>query len=101
MEESLNRIIQALILPKYPWIKEFKVVINKRRSHDYTTREPYDWNDYAVLYFPDYSMDIDSNEFENVSQNTTSLFKMLNTDRENIFGGAVFKTEDGRYMSVS
>lgn len=87
MIQGLHKVIQKIILPKYPWIKGYNINSHYEDNHEYI----------SVMYHPKpdesgfFSI---TEEFKEVEDLTKSLFKMLGFGPQYRFDGVGFQTRD-------
>ena len=103
MKESLNRLIKNFILPDFPWVENFEVIEDEKESYDFVTGEPKKYNEYTIIYNPDYNLVDEDNEeeFKRLETYTYSSSKMLGWEKGFKFGPVVFRTPDGEFRMLS
>ena len=102
MKEALNRIIKNFILPDFPWVKDYEVIVDEKESSDFVTGKPTNYSQYTIIYNPDYNLIEDGNkeEFERLTSYTYSSAKMLGSEKGFNFGPVVFTTPDGGFRML-
>lgn len=91
MIQSLQKVINNLVLPQYPWIKTFEIVIVNSGG----------MNIVDVNYFPhsdEESISKAKEHHREVETETFHLFKMLNLDPEYYLNSVWFLDESSRRM---
>ena len=88
-EVAFNKVIKKMILPKYPWITDYEVVVDGDDSiNDYPDKTEY----YRVNYFVDRDWidEVDDDEWLNhigeVRSITKTLFMALGFDKKQLEG---------------
>ena len=87
-KSSFDKIINSLVLPQFPWIDDFEILVQKVGFID-TVLDEY----YRVNYFvkPDEDGAFTVNdEFKKIIELTKNLFKMLGPEKNQIFEGVEF-----------
>jgi hypothetical protein len=91
MKESLEKIIRRVILPKYDWIKNFRIYVDK-----YGER-----NLYNVRYYIDddvfdkiYEVDDDgyTDKVNNIESDTKNLYNVLGPSQYDMLDGTGFRS---------
>ena len=102
MKEALNRIIKNFILPDFPWVKDYEVIVDEKESSDFVTGRPTQYSEYTIIYNPDYNLIEDGNteEFKRLETYTHSSAKMLGSDKGFKFGPVIFRTSDGEFLML-
>jgi hypothetical protein len=88
MKESLEKLIKRLILPKYPWIKDFTVTLNKDNGLSF----------YAVRYYIDDDMydenylydEFNRMKINHIKSETKNLYSVLGPSQYDWFHGSSF-----------
>jgi hypothetical protein len=85
MEVLLDRLIRKIVLPKYAWIKNFKVSVNKKEKKD----------SYYVYYFIDEDLydslyERNRKELNGIKSETKELYDVLGPNKNDVFEGVVF-----------
>ena len=95
MKESLEKIINRLLLPKYPWIKDFEIKVYTF-SPVVSNSKKIGFESYAVIYdvVPGEENIITRNEFMKVEELTETLFKMVGPEHYQNFKGVEFYVEE-------
>jgi len=93
MKESLEKLIKRVLLPKYPWIKNFDVTVNRKdgANNFYSVR----FNIDDELFSPD-----DNKKIARIKTEIKNLYNVLGPSREDFLkdisfiGGEVSKMEE-------
>jgi hypothetical protein len=96
MKESLNKLINKLVLSKYPFIKDYEIIVD--------TFRPFVLNSKKIgseVYRFEYTVAPDENgrfpydsDFYKIAELTETLFKMLGPEGYQSFGGAKFYSNE-------
>jgi len=96
-ELAFNKVIKKLILPKFPWITDYEVVVDRDDSiNDYPDKGEY----YRVNYFfvSDWEDSVDYDEWldrrREVKSLTKTLFSALGFDKNQKLEGVDFYNEN-------
>lgn len=95
MKESLSKIIDKLVIGKYPWIKDFEI-----KKYTFSpvagNSKKIGFESYAVIYnvVPGEENIITRNEFMKVEELTETLFKMVGPEHYQNFKGVEFYVEE-------
>jgi len=96
-EVAFNKVIKKLILPKFPWITDYEVVVDRDDSiNDYPDKGEY----YRVNYFfvSDWEDSVDYDEWldrrREVKSLTKTLFSALGFDKNQKLEGVDFYNEN-------
>jgi hypothetical protein len=95
-EVAFNKVIKKMILPKFPWIVDYEVSVDR---YEQWNGDPDDYEYYRVNYFilSDwyYSNDDDVwlNKMREVKDLTKTLFMALGFDKNQKFDGSEFYNE--------
>ncbi len=88
-EVAFNKVIKKMILPKFPWLVDYEVVVDRDDSiNDYPDKTEY----YRVNYFVDRDWidEVDDDEWLNhigeVRSITKTLFMALGFDKKQLEG---------------
>jgi hypothetical protein len=92
-EVAFNKVIKKMILPKYPWITDYEVVVDRDDSiNDYPDKGEYyrvnyfvEENQYDSLYF-----EKDYEKIREVRNLTKTLFMALGFDKDQKLEGVEF-----------
>ena len=97
MKEGLEKLINRIILKKYPWVKDFHVlrIKNPEGSHKEHV--------YGVTYYIDYKLMVDLNltdenadaAFKELKSATKNLYDVLGPSPSDGFVGSSFKVYKG------
>jgi hypothetical protein len=87
-EVAFNKVIKKLILPKYPWIVDYELVVEIEDSGDYTHKYEY----YRVDYYINNEWR-PNEKTDEVRELTGTLFKALGFDKNQKFDGSWFYRE--------
>ena len=101
MEKAIRKIIEKLILPQFPWVKDYELDIKEKVAHDFETNKPNKYTLYSVIYTPDFNLtDLsDKKELKRCESDTYTAMKMLGWDRKKFkLGPVVFRTQDGSFL---
>lgn len=93
MKESLEKLINRIILKKYPWVSDFAITITKTGKHNF----------YKIRYYIDndlYNED-DKNKIYAITSDSKNLFDVLGPDRYDLFNGVSFFNNKGLKMEES
>ncbi len=85
MKVLLDRLIRKIVLPKYDWIKNFNISVNRKEKGD----------SYYVYYFIDedvYDSLYEGNrkKLNGIKSETKELYDVLGPDKDDVFEGVVF-----------
>jgi hypothetical protein len=102
MKEALNRIIKNFILPDFPWVKDYEIMVDEKESSDFVTGRPRNYSQYTVIYSPDYNLIEDGNreELKRLETYTYSSVKMLGSEEGFKFGPIIFITANGGFLML-
>jgi len=94
MKEALEKLIRKVLLPKYPFVKEFYIVADKKDEEQ---------NSFKVQYLVDSSKynENDWNKFQDITADTKNLYNVLGLDKYNKFEGVMFFNYQVDKMSES
>ena len=90
----LEKIIRRIILPKYPWIKDFDVRVIKEYPKGAQ-------NFYSVYYYPETDEDggfTVTDEFEHVESDTKNLYSVLGPTEYDWFSGVSFRSYENKIV---
>lgn len=88
MKESLNKIIQTLILPQFPWVKDYEIYSSPENGYD----------DISIIYTPQTDEDggfVITDDFKKLEKLTKDVFKKLGLGAKYRLYTVVFKSKDG------
>jgi hypothetical protein len=89
MEEILKKLIERLVLPKYPIIKDFAITeVNRKVGiHNYEAK-----NFYSVHYFVVDDLNYENNRKikEDITSDTVKLFKALGIEKYDVHESVMF-----------
>jgi predicted AlkP superfamily phosphohydrolase/phosphomutase len=86
-KSSLDKIIQSIVLPQFPWIEDYEIL--ESRVESWGDRRDYYRINYFVKPDEDGAFTVDD-DFEKVVKLTETLFKMLGPNKIQIFEGVEF-----------
>jgi len=96
MKEALDKLIKKLVLRKYPFIKDYEIIVD--------TFRPFALNSKKIgseVYRFEYTVTPDENgkfpydsDFYKIAELTETLFKMLGPEGYQSFGGAKFYSNE-------
>jgi hypothetical protein len=81
MKESLEKLIRRVVLPKYPWIKDFEVICVDHGGV----------NIYGVYYYVDDDLYDKPDDYRNSHSTTKNLFSVLGPSLSDVYNDTKFK----------
>jgi len=99
-EVAFNKVIKKLILPKFPWITDYEVLVDDYRKWNGTPNDKGEY--YRVNYFVDRDWldEVDDDEWlgldkiREVKDRTKTLFMALGFDKHQKLEGVEFYNEN-------
>ena len=90
-KNSLDKIIQSMVLPQFPWIVDYEILMERAEHMD---RDYYRINYFIATNDGTFTV---TEDMKVVEELTKSLFKMVGPDyRKQIFEGVEFYAKDSK-----
>jgi hypothetical protein len=98
-EVAFNKVIKKIILPRFPWITDYEVVVDRDDSiNDYPDKGEYYRVNYFFVYDWNDSVKFDYDEWydrrRDVKSLTKTLFSALGFDKDQKLEGVEFYNEN-------